>query len=490
MKFFLDLPVRTKLLWIMLLSSGIALTLSMIAYVIYDSREYTDQRIRELRTQAAVFGNINTAALIFNDPKSSTEYLAALRLRPQVVAAAIYNANGKLFSIYTKNGIHYSFPSPQQPGYRVHDDEIDVYHRIEQNGEPIGTIYLHADIELLTRVLHIVSILLILMPISMGLNLWFSNKLQNIISMPILEISSVANAVMKQKNYGLRAKQYHADEIGLLSEAFNQMLAQIQERDTSLNISNTKLQKEIKGRKQAQDALNQYVQELARSNAELEQFAYVSSHDLQEPLRMVASYTQLLEKRYGNHFDEKGKLFMHYIIDGAKRMQELIDDLLMFSRIGTYAKELQPTLLEKPLKLALRNLDATINESKAHIHHESPLPTVLGDTTQLTQLFQNLISNAIKFHKKNEPARIEISVRKLNDFWQVTVKDNGIGIEQEHFNRIFVIFQRLHGRTDYPGSGIGLAICKKIVERHGGTIWLESELGVGTTFHFTLKESP
>jgi signal transduction histidine kinase len=489
MKFFLDLPVRTKLLWIMLLSSGIALTLSMIAYVIYDSREYTDQRIRELITQAAVFGNINTAALIFNDPKSSTEYLATLSLRPQITAAAIYNANGKLFSIYTKSGIRYSFPSPQPSGYRVYDDEIDVYHRIEQNGEPIGTIYLHANIELLTRVLHILSILLVLMPISLGLNLWFSNKLQSIISMPILEISSVANAIMKQKNYGLRTKQYHADEIGILSDAFNQMLAQIQERDTSLNISNIKLQKEINGRKQAQDALNKYVQELARSNAELEQFAYVSSHDLQEPLRMVASYTQLLEKRYANHFDEKGKLFMHYIIDGAKRMQELIDDLLMFSRIGTYAKELQSISLEKPLEIALRNLDATIKESKAQIHYHRPLPAVLGDTTQLIQLFQNLISNAIKFRKKNESIRIEISARKLNDFWQVTVKDNGIGIEQEHFDRIFVIFQRLHARTEYPGSGIGLAICKKIVERHGGTIWLESELGIGTTFHFTLKES-
>ena len=202
---------------------------------------------------------------------------------------------------------------------------------------------------------------------------------------------------------------------------------------------------------------------------------------------MVASYTQLLEKRYGDKFDEKGLLYMHYIVDGAKRMQQLIDDLLMFSRAGTRGKELQPITIENVLRTALLNLRPAIQESGAQISHD-PLPEVMGDATQLTQVFQNLISNAIKFRGGKIP-QIHIGVRKKDNYWQFAVEDNGIGIEAEHFDRIFVIFQRLHGRTEYPGSGIGLAICKKIVDRHGGHIWVESHPSQGSIFYFTLKEA-
>jgi signal transduction histidine kinase len=488
MKYFLNLPIRSKLLFLILLSSGAALILSMIAIVIYDSVEYTNQRIRELQTQAAVFGAINTAALAFNDPHSASESLAALRLRPQIIAAALYKPDGKILATYSSKGQSYQFPPVANTNYRVFDDEIRLYHRIQQNNETVGTIYLHARLYRLSRATHIVGLLAIAMLLSLGISLWISNKLKNIISIPLREISAVANEVVNKKDYALRAKKYNHDEIGSLAEAFNQMLSAIQERDATLITTNLSLQKEIEGRKHAQESLKRNVQELARSNAELEQFAYVSSHDLQEPLRMIASYSQLIEKRYTDKLDAKGLTFLNYIVEGAKRMQELIDDLLMFSRVGTRGKELAPIPVQKPIEIALHNLIRTIGESKADIRYPDALPTVMGDTLQLTQLFQNLIANAIKFSGGKIP-RIEINAKKLNDSWELTVKDHGIGIEREHFDRIFIIFQRLHGRSEYPGSGIGLAICKKIVERHGGHIWVESEVGVGTTFHFTLREA-
>jgi two-component system, chemotaxis family, sensor kinase Cph1 len=236
--------------------------------------------------------------------------------------------------------------------------------------------------------------------------------------------------------------------------------------------------------KKAAEELARTTQELARSNKELEEFAYVASHDLQEPLRMVSSYLSLLERRYKGKLDSDADEFIHFAVDGAKRMQQLIKDLLTYSRVGTRGKPFVPTDGYQSLAAALDNLQIAIQEQGAIITHD-PLPTVKADGSQLTQLFQNLIGNAIKFHGAEKP-QIHISAEEKDGEWEFAVKDNGIGIAPENFERIFVIFQRLHTREEYPGTGIGLSVCKRIVERHGGRIWLESEAGKGTTFHFTL----
>ncbi len=224
--------------------------------------------------------------------------------------------------------------------------------------------------------------------------------------------------------------------------------------------------------------------ELARSNAELEQFAYIASHDLQEPLRMVSSYVQLLGRRYKGKLDRDADEFIAFASEGALRMQRLINDLLAFSRVGTRGKNFEAVSLETVLAQALENLQLATKEKKAAVTHDL-LPMVFGDSGQLTQVFQNLIDNAIKFRGEELPM-VHISARLEGSDCVCSVKDNGIGIAPEFINRLFLLFQRLHTRKDYPGTGLGLAICKRIIERHGGKIWVESIPGEGSTFYFRI----
>ena len=242
---------------------------------------------------------------------------------------------------------------------------------------------------------------------------------------------------------------------------------------------------DITERKQADAELLRTTTELTRSNQDLEQFAYVASHDLQEPLRMVAGYLQLLSERYRGQLDEKADKYIMYAVDGAERMSGLIHDLLAYSRVNIRGEQFQKTSAEEAFCFALRNLSSAIEQAGAIVYHD-PLPTVRADKVQLGQLFQNLIGNAIKFHSPDRKAEIRISAREDARFWHFVVEDNGIGFDEKYRDKMFLIFQRLQGPGKFPGTGIGLAICKRIVERHGGRIWANSRSGEGATFHFTI----
>jgi signal transduction histidine kinase len=246
------------------------------------------------------------------------------------------------------------------------------------------------------------------------------------------------------------------------------------------------LNSQMQERKRAEEALKKKTEELARSNRELEQFAYVASHDLQEPLRMVTNYVQLLARRYKGKLDSDADEFIGFAEGGATRMWHLINALLTYSRVETQGKKPQPADCETALSLSLNNLKVAIEESGALVTHDA-LPTVMADAPQLIQLFQNLIENAIKF-RGDEAPRIHISASQNGSGWTFSVRDNGIGIAPEYTKRIFTIFQRLHTREKYAGTGIGLALCQKIVERHGGRIWVESQAGEGATFYFTFPK--
>lgn len=241
---------------------------------------------------------------------------------------------------------------------------------------------------------------------------------------------------------------------------------------------------DITERKRAEERLAAQTQALARSNAELQQFAYVASHDLQEPLRAVAASVELLQRRYGGQLDARADEYIRHAVDGATRMQALIHDLLAYSRVDTLAQPAEPNDLGDLLAAALRNLRAAVQEAGATVTHDE-LPVIVCDATQIVQLLQNLIGNALKF-RGEAPPRVHVSAREAPGEWIVSVRDNGIGIEPQYFERIFRMFQRLHTREEYPGTGIGLAICRKVVERHGGHVWVDSTPGAGATFSFTL----
>ena len=243
---------------------------------------------------------------------------------------------------------------------------------------------------------------------------------------------------------------------------------------------------DITKRKRDEEILNQTLEELKRSNKELKQFAYVASHDLQEPLRMVSSFSRLLERRYKGELDSDADEFIDFIVDGAQRMKQLIDDLLAYSRVTSQAKEFVNVDLETIINVVLSNLAVSIEENNVVVSHD-PLPNVFADPSQMVQVFQNLISNSIKFRGQKTP-EIHISADNNEKEWKFAVSDNGIGIEPKHQKQIFEVFKRLHTREEYPGSGIGLSICQKIVERHGGRIWVESEPEKGSTFYFTIKK--
>ena len=252
--------------------------------------------------------------------------------------------------------------------------------------------------------------------------------------------------------------------------------------------------KNITDKKEADQRLNKLNDELesrakalADSNAELEQFAYVASHDLQEPLRMISSFLSQIEKKYNDKLDDKGRQYIHFAVDGAQRMRSIILDLLEYSRVGRVETEYSDFNLGEVVNEVIQLYKAQLSETQGKISY-SKLPEIRAIRVPIRQLLQNLIGNALKFRAKDRPPEIQISAKELKSFWEIKVKDNGIGISPDYSDRVFIIFQRLHTKQEYEGSGMGLAICKKIIEKHGGKIWVESNPGKGSTFHFTIKK--
>ncbi|MET8059278.1 sensor histidine kinase [Streptomyces microflavus] len=308
-------------------------------------------------------------------------------------------------------------------------------------------------------------------------------------------LTVVALSVLLHRVVGVPLNRLRAASERVQSGAFGQRIeikgpSDVQAVAGAVEDMRRRLVDELDGAQSRETLLAEQTEELRRSNSELEQFAYVASHDLQEPLRKVASFCQLLEKRYGQELDDRGKQYIAFAVDGAKRMQVLINDLLTFSRVGRVNEGKQPVDLGKVLDRALGNLAVAVEESGAVIERPQELPELLGDSTALTMVWQNLIGNAVKFRREGVESRITVDCVREGEDWHLTVSDNGIGIAPEFADKVFVIFQRLHARDEYEGTGIGLALCRKIIEFHGGRIWLDAGPGEGTRIHFTLPAAP
>ncbi|MBI3853131.1 MAG: HAMP domain-containing protein [Verrucomicrobia bacterium] len=479
-------PIKRKLMAILLLTSGVVVALTCAAFIAAEFLTFRQTTLRQLATIGQVIAANSAAALAFDNPGDANETLAALRAERHVVAASLYDKDGKLFSKYPANLAAGDFPAtPGKDGYRFEHSYLVGFQPVaHRDNQRLGTLYLKSDLEVMYERFRLyggIAILVIVVSFLAAYTL--SNVLQQQISQPILALAGTAKAISDRRDYSVRAKKLGQDELGLLTDAFNQMLDQIHEQNNALRekeervrAMNVELEQRVRKR----------TAQLELANQELEQFAYVASHDLQEPLRMVSSYTQLLEQRYHDQLDDDAREFIAYAVDGATRMQRLISDLLELSRVGTRGKPLSPVDVHEVLGTVRVNLSPAIETAGAVVTN-GELPTVMADATQLGQLLQNLISNAIKFHGAGRP---HVHVRAVESAaeWVFSVHDDGIGMAPEYFKRIFIIFQRLHSKAEYPGTGIGLAICQRIVERHGGRIWVESELGKGSIFYFTIPK--
>jgi len=508
MRFLRDLSLKRKLTVIIMLTSSVALLLACAAFVIYEMVEFRKDMVQDLIVKAEVVGSQSTAALTFKDQKAAAEILNKLAAERHVVAACIYSLDRKVFAKYQRAGVEKGFSPPEQEydNYGFKDGYLELFRQIVMNGRVIGTVYLKSDlVELDNRLNQYANIVICVLLVSIGVAWLLSFRLQRIVSQPILHLAKTTRAVSAEKNYSLRAIKQSDDELGELIEGFNDMLAQIQARDAELERARLhleqrvqertkELQQEIVERKQAEERLKATAVRLERSNRELQDFAYVASHDLQEPLRKVQAFGDRLKAACSKALGVEGRDYLERMQAAAKRMQILIDDLLAFSRVTTKANPFESADLNIIVQEVLSDLEVRIQQSGGQVD-AGELPVIDADPLQMRQLFQNLVGNALKFHQAGKPPIVKIRSQPSThstgnglgeEVCRISVEDNGIGFDEKYLDRIFVLFQRLHGRSAYEGTGIGLAICRKITDRHGGSITAKSITGEGSTFIITL----
>jgi signal transduction histidine kinase len=499
--------VHGKLLVVVLATTASALLIMGVAMALYDLHTFRQSWVVDLTAQADILGLAAAPALEFEDPGAAVEYLELLTAKPNVIGAAIYTANGAVFAAYRANG-HKSveFPAiPDLDGYAIDGSEIKLFKRIVSDREILGTVYLRARYGMAGRLLDYLGITAAAVALSLLAAVLISRQLQKSVTRPIMEITTVARSVMERRDFSSRAPKTTNDEIGVLVDAFNGMLAEIASRTEILEKYNRDLEREIADRKGAEQALHDSEAELRELNAELERrvaarteqleaankdlegFSYSVSHDLRAPIRAISGFCDLLSHDHGGALDEEAKRKLGIIGSEAERMGRLIDDLLAFSRLGR--KALQPSELDMTAMArgAFDRLNAAGGGGKVELRLSS-LPNARGDRNLFEQVWTNLLANALKFSSKKENPIIEVGGISDENEHVYFVRDNGAGFDPRYRERLFGVFQRLHHDSDFPGTGVGLALIQKIVTRHGGRIWADGKLDTGATFHFTVPK--
>ena len=489
---FRDLPIRLKLRFLFIVTTVIALLLAGIGIVAADSFMFYRYLERDLGTFVTIIGDNSTGVLAFDDPAAANEILSALRARSHVEVGCLWRADGTSLAKWTRPGFKGVCPPAQISGedgqVRLNGGVLVASRRISLAGRSLGALVLQYDLgEIPERiVLYGVTVLVALLLACIA-TILLSARLRALIGQPILELADTARSVSHSRDYSIRAAKNSSDELGTLADALNQMMEGIQARDNVLQTALRDQRDALARLARANADLKRSNADLARSNSDLERFAFVASHDLQEPLRMITAYSELLVAEYFAADAARPNEFVRYIVGGTQRMRELLADLLTYTEIaGSEVDPAEPVNLNEVIKNVRQTLSIAIAETGAEIVAEE-LPTVEAHEGRMGSLFQNLIANGIKY-RGPLPPRIHISVEEQDGWLTFAVRDNGIGIQPEYFQKIFVAFQRLHGK-EVPGTGIGLAICHRVVERYGGRIWVDSEAGSGSVFRFTLPRS-
>jgi len=597
---FRDIPIKQKLMVLIMAATAAALLLAGIGIVAADSLLFRNYLMRDLSTLAQMVGDNSTASLAFNDPQSAAQTLAALHAKPHLVSACIDSPDGSTFAKYSRPAAYVGCPPPERnDALRFTSRGLIVSPAIILSGRRVGTLVLLYDLdEIATRMRLYGAMVLAVLLFSSVAAFLLSSKLRTVIANPISRLVSATTAVSETGDYGIRAAKLSGDELGVLVDRFNEMLAGIQSRDNNLRRALSDREEALREAEKARerfrfmaesmpqkiftavpsgdfDYLNQQwleyaglsfdeikgwgwtrllhpddveesirnwrhsletgepfhcqqrfrgadgkycwhlsraramrdpqreismwigsntdiheqkqrEEELRLANEDLQQFAYSASHDLQEPIRNVAVFSEIVAKRYYDLLDADGRQFLGFLTEGGRRLVTLINDLLAYTRAGVVDSNMTAVDSLEVLQHAISGLSEAIRESDAVVTHDA-LPHVYMSETHLQQVFQNLIGNSLKYRKNDSP-QIHISAIHQGAAWRFSVRDNGIGIDPQYKEKIFGVFKRLHRDQKYSGTGIGLAICQRVVERYGGRIWVESSLGQGSTFFFTVPE--
>lgn len=492
-----DTPIQRKLMRVILQTSGAVLILTCTAFFAYEYFSFLQTTKAQLSTLGEIIASNSTSSLAFDDAEDAGEILNALKAEPHIVGACLYDKDRRIYSRYPANAPDEAFPAaPGAQGYRYIKAHLEGFEPVIQGNKKLGTLYLKSDMgAMYDRILLYGGVGFIVVVFSFLVAYFLSKRLQKTITDPILTLADTARAISEQGDYGVRANKSGVDEVGLLTDAFNHMLAQIEAQNSEITAFSQKLEQKVQERtrelEQAKDDMEIVNDKLVKSNHDLEQFAYIASHDLQEPLRKIQMFTEMAEKKV----DEKELLQNYFgkIKSSARRMSELIAAVLNYSRLSKNGQQYADTDLNTVLENIKTDFELLITEKNAVIE-SNKLPVVKGIPLQLHQLCLNLVSNALKFTDRRPVIRISSKVLRADEidtvaspgasgnYLELIFSDNGIGFEQQYADQIFTIFQRLHDRHTYAGTGIGLALCKKIVENHQGFITARSEVGKGSTF--------
>jgi signal transduction histidine kinase len=477
--------IRQKLTWMNMLVSGAALLLACTTFAAFELADFRQTLVRGLSIQARVTGANSASALLFNDPDSATNTLSALIVAPNILSAGIYTQSGVLFASWSRDPGSVVpppdvLPRGQTEWHEFRSNELVLVRALEFQGKTIATVRIRSDLrEINDRLLRYAGIVGAVLVVSLIGALIFSSIFQKATALPIAQLVETARIVSREKKYSIRAPvSSNADEIAVLIEAFNEMLGQIQARDTALQGARDELELRVVRRTAQLEAVNR----------ELESFTYSVAHDLRAPLRHIQGFTNALTEDCAELLgsaDTPARGYFNRIIESTRRMDQLIHDLLGLAQVGRQELQFRATELNALVDGVVRDMALETNGRNIEWRF-GDLPVVEADSGLMKVVFYNLLSNAVKYTRPRNPAIIETGQMTINEERVIFVRDNGVGFNMKYAHKLFGVFERLHRLEDFEGTGVGLAIVQRIVHKHGGRIWVDAALDGGATFFLTL----